>query len=233
MQPNLHVPSTLVLGWLLFLSHLCCKLFWFPFVRDNERRPLMFIVAFESKTGCRWPRISNWPRARRIIVVSPTLRLLHPQLIVTSPHQSLPSQSPIKSIRKGTGPIVLLVPPQAHLVPKSSSNMKSPHLRAAAGAICLAPRRNWRPWEQRRREKASAMVLDGSCGHRRTWFWWSIDELMDVFVVSCAWKSTVLGMYSHKKIRLGAAHFFELLTKWWITTWCRCKLCKQVSVFNL
>jgi hypothetical protein len=51
-------------------------------------------------------------------------------------------------------------------VPKISSSIKMPHLRAAAEAICLAPRRNEWPREQRRREKALAMVLDGSCGHR-------------------------------------------------------------------
>jgi hypothetical protein len=47
---------------------------------------------------------------------------------------------------------------RAHLVPKSSSTMKSPHLRASAGAISSAPRQ--------RRGKASAMMSDGSCGHR-------------------------------------------------------------------
>jgi hypothetical protein len=42
-------------------------------------------------------------------------------------------------------------------------------------------------------------------GDHRTWFRWSIDELI---VVCCAWKSTVPGTYSHKKIKVGAAHFF-------------------------
>ena len=51
---------------------------------------------------------------------------------------------------------------RAHLVPKSSSTMKSPHLRASAGAISLAPRQNWRPRWLRRQEKASAMMSDGS-----------------------------------------------------------------------
>jgi hypothetical protein len=38
--------------------------------------------------------------------------------------------------------------------------------KSAAEAISLAPRRNWQPLEQRRQGKASAMVSDGSCGHR-------------------------------------------------------------------
>ena len=58
------------------------------------------------------------------------------------------------------------------------------------------------------------MVLDGSCGHRPM-IWRPSDMvsvvdrwLMDVFVVSCAQKSTVLGTYSHKKMTVRAAHFF-------------------------
>jgi hypothetical protein len=47
-------------------------------------------------------------------------------------------------------------------------------------------------------------------GGHRTWFRWSIDEFMDVFVVSCAWKSTVLS----QKMTICAAHFFKTLTKW-------------------
>jgi hypothetical protein len=68
-------------------------------------------------------------------------------------------------------------------------------------------------------------------GGHRTWFRWSIDcwwMFLLWVVCCCAWKSTVRGTYSHKKMKVHAAHFFQQLTKW-----CRCKLCKWVSVFNL
>jgi hypothetical protein len=58
------------------------------------------------------------------------------------------------------------------------------------------------------------MLLDGSCGHhpmiRRPSDMVSVvDRWVDgFFVVSCAWKSTVLGTYSHKKGGVRAAHFF-------------------------
>jgi hypothetical protein len=63
------------------------------------------------------------------------------------------------------------------------------------------------------------MVSDGSCGHRP--MIWRPSDMVSVvdrpidelIVVCCASKSTVLCTYSHKKIKVGAAHFFQPLTK--------------------
>jgi hypothetical protein len=144
---------------------------------------------------------SNWPRARRIIVVSPTLHLLQPQLIVTSPRprQSLPSWSPIKSIRMGTGPIVLLVSSPEHILCRRAAQTWN-------RPIFMLPRRLF-VWLQgkidglesnggERRHQwwcwmALVAIARWFVGHL-TWFWWWINELMEVFVVSCAWESTVL-----------------------------------------
>jgi hypothetical protein len=163
-----------------------------------------------------------WPWAGRIIVVSPPLRLLHPPPTVDC---WIPRSIPALSISylidsKGSGANCLTGPSsRAHLVPKSSPNMKSPHLLAAAGAISLAPRQNWRPREQRRQGTASAMVLDGFCGHRP--MIWRPSNMVSVVDERIKW----LGVAS---VGRRVVSFHSLLCVWWL-----CELTRSRGNFIL
>jgi hypothetical protein len=63
------------------------------------------------------------------------------------------------------------------------------------------------------------MMLDGSCGHRTMIRRPSdiilvVDRwLMDIFVVICEWKKYSTLYVLSQKIKVGAAHFFQPLTK--------------------
>jgi hypothetical protein len=188
-------------GWLLFVLHVCCK--WSrppfirdnPFVRDNEQRWLLFIVVFGGKTGCRWPWISPGLESEIIVVFPPSVSvpswLLHPSVNPRPLDCSLNRFEPVGGQSSHSSPL-----------PKTSSaeEQLQPNITPSScwhGGYFLAPRQDWRPRWLWRRGKASAMMLDVSCGHRpmirRPSDMVSVVDrwLMDVFVVICAWKSTV------------------------------------------
>jgi hypothetical protein len=180
MQPNLQVPSTLVLGWLLFLSHLCWKLFRFPFVHNNKRRRLMFIVAFGSKTGCWWPWIG--PGRQDIIVVSPS-----PQPVdcyILPPAASTP-RSYIESFWEGRAVffVVSLLSTSLHdqSCVKSSSNPPSTNLRPMWRLFCWSNGQidglngNGGKGRHQRWCQMALVAIARWFGGHQTWFWWSID----------------------------------------------------------
>ena len=108
MQQILQIPSTslrLIVACLIVV--LLCILHH-PFVRDDERMLLWFIVVFGGGISLR--RLRSGHRIQSNIVVYYLSPSLPQQLIVASPGRPTPSQSPIESIRKGVGPITSFVP---------------------------------------------------------------------------------------------------------------------------
>jgi hypothetical protein len=147
------------------------------------------------------------PDIQNNIVVSwlpsslPNSWLLHP------PVKPRPLDRPKNRLEPVENQCCFIGPPSwAHLVLKSSSSPPSPHFCSSAKAVSSAPRQNWRPHWQRRQGKgrhqwwcwmALVAIVRWFRGHR-TWFRWSIDELMAGCVVSCAWKKYGTCTYSHK-----------------------------------
>jgi hypothetical protein len=192
MQPNLQVPSTLVLSWLLFLSHLCWKLFRFLFIHNNKQRRLMFIVAFGSKkTGCHNCCVS----------LPPTSWLLHPL-----PGSLLPLII-YRIILSRSGGILCCIASLHIINPvwRAAQTHHRPIFGQCGGCFV---------WATAKLMASLATEAREGISHGVGWLLWpSSDDLdwwwMDVFVVICAWKSTVLCMYSHKKTGFEQLSFFN------------------------
>jgi hypothetical protein len=106
-----------------------------------------------------------WDLKQNNCCVSP-LRLPKPSWLLHPPVKPRPLDYLLNRFERIWGQLFHWSPLPEHLQPKSSSNLPSPHLRAAAEAISPATRQDWRPRWQRRQGKALVMVLDGFCGHR-------------------------------------------------------------------
>jgi hypothetical protein len=128
--------------------------------------------------------------------VSPPLRLLHTQLIVTSPDQSPPSRSPIKSIRMGPGADCFIGPlSRAHLVLKRAPTRHRP--------IFVLPRRLFL-WPQGKIDS-----LEGNGGKGRHWLWWPLPDDLEAIGHGFDGRSVMDGCVVHEKVR----YFCAYLTK--------------------
>jgi hypothetical protein len=131
---------------LLSSADCCLFLFCLPYFPPTIRWSLQTINSFVD--CCVSGQLRPWfasskPRAQNIIVVSLPPPSHPTQLIVCSPNKPRPLDYLTNQFEPVRGQLFYIASPsRAHLVPKSSSTMKSPHLCASAGAISLAPRQN-------------------------------------------------------------------------------------------
>ena len=121
------------------------------------------------------------------------LHLPQPSWLLHPPIDTRPIDRSSNRFEPVGGQLFHWSPLPEHLQPKSSSNPPSPHLRAAAEAVSSAPTQNWQPRGQRRREEASAMVFDGSCGHRP--MIWRPSDMVSIWSLigdDCVWRLCVV-----------------------------------------
>jgi hypothetical protein len=163
MQQILQIYPPLSFGWLLFVSRFLWLHNHQQLVRHCSEVLVWLIVVFWGKFILGLLRTGSHFRA----ILSCLVALPSPRTVDCYIPQSIPALSISHLIdSKGSGANCFTGPPsRAHLVLKRSPNPPSPHLCAAAEAVSSAPRQNWRPRGQRRRGKASAMVLGGYGGH--------------------------------------------------------------------
>ena len=201
MQSNYKIPSP-SLADCCFCLIVFCFVFHRPFVRNDERRLLGFIVVFGGRTSLQWlravPRLQNKLLCLVSFPPTPNSWLLCPPVDPRPLDLLLNRFGCVSDGLFRSSPL-----PSTSCVLKSCLNPPSLHLRAAVEAVSSAPWQNWRPHRQRRQGKASAMVSDGSCGHRPMIWRPSdmvlvVDRWVDCFVV-------------RKKVR----YFCTYLTKKW------------------
>ena len=176
-----------------------------PSVRSRRRTKMIAVYCCVWGQG-RLSMASNWPRARNQnnCCVSP-LRLPQPSWLLCPPVNPRPLNYLLNRFECARGGLFHPSPFPSTSCAEDQLKPTIPHLRAAAEAVSSPPQQNWRPRGQQRQGEASAMLLDGSCGHhpmiRRPSDMVSVvDRWVDgFFVVSCAWKSTVLGYVLSQK----------------------------------